>query len=208
MNIFYRKICYLVGKTWKPYITTILAALVINFSFKASVYNPLEVFYAILALGALFLVIIFILYIKKLGKINTIRDSKGLQKIGLMQVELNPSFIALDMAFLIFSSWKTGEAIVKIPKLISETITESQLIFVFSALTLTITAVLYSFIKAFDKVKEYKGVNSSDPTADTNTQGLSGFELFWSSFWDFFIALVILVISPAIIGFTVAFFVN
>jgi len=198
--MFLKKMRNILRQTWKPYVATIFLAVAISCLFRASVNNPVEVFVGIIAMGSLTFALLMVVFIVKFIRINRGRASAGIEKIKIMQVELNPATVFMDLVFLIFASWKVGEAMVKIPKLIDNNITPSQIIFVFSALTLTMAAILYSFMKALDKIKEYKGVNASNLTADTNMRGLSTCQLFWNSFWDFFIALVILVVSPALLG--------
>lgn len=198
--MFLKKSFYMLNKVWLPYLLAIIATATINFSFKHFIDKPHEVVWGILIVAAAAFVFLLGKSIYASVNINRVRVPGGLQKTSSSHVELDPSIVSLDMAFLIFASWKIGESIIKIPKLIGEQITPDQLVFIFTTLALTAYAILYSFIKVLDKIKEYKGVSQSNPMAASNMQGLSFWGRFLNIALDFFISMAFLVIIPGIMG--------
>lgn len=195
-----KKFFYILNKVWFPYLLAITATFIINLSFKHFIDKPHEVIWGILIVAVAAFVFILVKSIYASVNINRVRVPEGLQGASSSHVELDPSIVSLDMAFLIFSSWKVGESIIKIPKLIGEQITPDQLVFIFTTLALTAYAILYSFIKVLDKIKEYRGVSLSNPMAASNMQGLSFWRRFANSALDFIISMAFLIIIPGVMG--------
>jgi len=133
-------------------------------------------------------------------KINKSRKSVGEDPVNIWQVDLSSSRTSLDATFLIFASWKIGESIVGINKIVELGNTE-ELTRIYPFFVLTLIATLYSFMKVLDKTKEYEGASIKYAEKKSPIEALPAKERRKNSATEFFITLIFMVVIPCAFGY-------
>lgn len=197
--MFKEKLIYLVHKTWAAYFLAIASLTVIHVSLKMAGDNLYGVMLGVIVLAVFLFMVSFLNAVNLTRKVNLVRRGIGEREANVMQVELNSSITLLDVSFLIFASWKIGEALAKLPGMIS--VKPEALPFIFSIIILSFLAVMYSFIKAMDKIKEYKGVSQSDAEKMSSLESLDGCTRLKNSAYEMAIAFFILLVFPGVAGY-------
>lgn len=197
--MFWSKLKYLFSQIWLSYVILAGAAIIITYSLKQSEKNPIYAFGGLI----LFVVALFILSLfsalKLKRKINVIRKEEGKESIGVMDVELSSSIPILDISFLMFASWKIGEAAMKLLESIS-LVDHKAIPYLFSIIALTLISLIYSFIKVFDRIKEHQGIAFNNANKDQNTRDEGSLYRVRNSAVEMLTSLLLLVVIPAVTG--------
>lgn len=155
--------------------------------------------WAVLKIGGLILVLlaIFILayFLYATWQINRERDRKKIDRVRFGAIEIDASAPIIDNIFLVFAGWKIGDFLSEL--LDSQTAKNAnQITFDFSLLIFSMMALIYSFSKAYDKMKEHHGVRLNMPQIRSPLEYISWHKKLKLDICRFLVVLLLFVVVP------------